>query len=259
VSDLVSDLVVQEGGDGLGRDEILRGQLAIWQPIDGYRFSVDPLLLVDFVRGSTAAPNRGSLCDLGAGSEVIGLALAKAAPDLRVTAVELQPRLCAAAKKSVEENRLGEQVRVVELDLADEARHDELPGAEFQWAVSNPPYRPLGEGDANPDDESAIARHEVRLTLEQLCLEARRLLRPGGRAALVYPAERLVSLLSTLEEAGLRPLRLRFCHPRAGEPAKLALVEAQKGARSLLRVEPPLILLDEAGAYTAEALRALGG
>jgi tRNA1(Val) A37 N6-methylase TrmN6 len=47
-------------------------------------------------------------------------------------------------------------------------------------------------------------------------------------------------------------------HGRAGEPANRALVEAKKGHRGNLVVEPPLILYDEAGGYTAQARRALG-
>ena len=46
-------------------------------------------------------------------------------------------------------------------------------------------------------------------------------------------------------------------HPRADEPANRVLVEAHKGARGPLVVEPPLVLRDGDG-YTAEAARILG-
>ena len=85
----------------------------------------------------------------------------------------------------------------------------------------------------------------------------RRVLAPGGRAAFVYPAARLPLLLAAADGAGLRPLRARFVHPRAEEPANRVLVEAVKGARGPLVVEPPLVLRDAAG-YTREAARILG-
>jgi tRNA1Val (adenine37-N6)-methyltransferase len=233
----------------------LRGRLAVWQPKVGYRFSVDSLLLVDFVRG----PSLGRVCDLGTGSGVIALGLALRDPAAQVTAVELQPRLAELARRNVTENQLGGRVGVVEVDLADHNHARQvLPGASFELCVSNPPYRPLGEGNANPDDEAAVARHELRLTLADVILEMRRLLVPGGRAALVYPAERLTSLLATLDREGLRPLRLRLMHGKPGEPARRALVEARKGLRGNLVIEPPLILQDEEGRYTADARRALG-
>jgi tRNA1Val (adenine37-N6)-methyltransferase len=133
-----------------------------------------------------------------------------------------------------------------------------LAGASFDLVACNPPFRPLGEGSANPDDEAAVARHELRLTLADVAREARRLLCPGGRAAIVYPAERLASLLASLEREGLRPLRLRCVHGRPGEPANRVLVEARKGARGNLVVEGPMILRDDNGEYTSEAKRALG-
>jgi tRNA1Val (adenine37-N6)-methyltransferase len=192
----------------------LRGRLAIWQPRQGYRFSVDPLLLVDFV--AAAGRRFARAYDLGTGAGVIALGLALAEPAARITAVELQPRLAALARRNAVENGLAERVSVVELDLGDARAARALPGASAELVACNPPFRPLGEGSFNPDDEEAIARHELRLTLADVAAQARRLLVPGGRAALVYPAERLPSLLATLDGAGLRPLRLRLVHPRPG-------------------------------------------
>jgi tRNA1(Val) A37 N6-methylase TrmN6 len=237
----------------LTRDEILRGRLTLWQPRDGYRFAVDPLLLVDFVAAARRA------VDLGAGCGIVALGLARRFAEAHITAVELQPRLARLASRNAEDNGLADRVNVLELDLADaRACRAALAGASFDLVASNPPFRPLGEGSANPDDEAAVARHELRLTLADLARESRRLLMPGGRAAVVYPAERLGALLQALEREGLRPLRLRCVHPRLGEPASRVLVEAKKGGRGNLVVEGPLILRDENDDYTPEARRALG-
>jgi tRNA1Val (adenine37-N6)-methyltransferase len=212
------------------------------------------LLLLDFVGPGPY----GRACDLGTGVGVIALGLARADERAQVTAVELQPRLAELARKNALENQLDGRVRVVEVDLADaNAAKAALPGASFELVASNPPYRPLGEGPANPDDEAAVARHELRLTLADLTREIRRLLVPGGRAAIVYPADRLTGLLASLDGEDVRPVRLRLVYGRAHEPANRVLVEARKGARANLVVEPPLVLYDEAG-YTAEAKKLLG-
>jgi len=190
---------------------------------------------------------------------VIALGLALAHAKAQVTAVELQPRLAELARRNASENQLAQRVTVVELDLADRrAASRALPGASFDWAVSNPPYQPLARGPANPHDEAAIARHELRLTLEALILQMRRLLAPAGRAALVYPAERLTPLLATLDAQGLCPLRLRLVHDRPGAPASRALVEAHKGGKGVLIVDPPLVLRDADGRYGDEAAHLLG-
>jgi tRNA1Val (adenine37-N6)-methyltransferase len=221
----------------------------LWQPERGYRFSVDPLLLVDFPRAPL-----GRIVDLGTGVGVIALGLLLRDPSAQATLVELQDSLAELARRNADANGLSARASLVVGDIAEGLT---LPGGSFDLAVSNPPYRTLDEGPASPEPEIAVAQHELRLTLAALTGEMRRLLRPGGRAALVYPAARLPALLAALEAEGLRPLRLRCVHPRAAEPANRVLVEAEKGARGPLVVEPPLILRDEGG-YTPAAARILG-
>jgi tRNA1(Val) A37 N6-methylase TrmN6 len=218
----------------------------LWQPREGYRFSVDPLLLVDFVQ-----PPYGRLIDFCAGVGVVGLGLLTRDAQAQATLVEIQERLATLAQRNAADNGMGARVTVRAVDLAG------LGGGDHDVAVANPPYRTLDEGPASPDAEVAIAQHEVKLTLAALVRAMRSSLRPGGRAALVYPAARAGALLAALDGEGLRPLRARFVHPRADEPANRVLVEAHKGARGPLTVEPPLILRDESG-YTNEAARILG-
>jgi len=240
--------------DELTCDPILRGRLTLLQPKVGYRFSIDPLLLADFV----GAPPLGRLVDLGAGVGVVGLTLAKNDPAAQVTLVELQPRLAALCLRNTVYNGLAERCSVIQGDLLAPATQKQLPGACFDLVVSCPPYYPLGHGDVNPDSEEAIARHELRLPLPDLVRAARRLIGFRGRVAVVYPSPRLSELLAQLLASGLQPTRLRLVHPHPGEPAQRAIVEARKGSRGGLCVEPPLYVRDAAGGYTAEARRALG-
>lgn len=223
--------------------------MTLWQPRAGYRFSLDPLLLVDFVQ-----PPYGRIVDFCAGVGVVGLGLLSRDERATATLVELQERLATLARRNAGDNGMGARAVVVEGDL-----RSALPdgGAAFDVAVANPPYRTLDEGPASPDEEVAIAQHELRVGAGDVAAAMRRALVPGGRAALVYPAARLGGLVAALEGAGLRPLRARFVHPRADEPANRVLVEARKGARGPLVVEPPLVVRDAAG-YTAEAARLLG-
>jgi tRNA1Val (adenine37-N6)-methyltransferase len=198
-------------------------------------------------------PPYGRLVDFCTGCGVVGLGLCTRDAAARATLVELQPRLATLARRNADDNGLGARVDVHQGDL----RAAMVEGAAFDVAVANPPYRTLDEGPASPDAEVALAQHELELTIVELAAAMRRVLVPGGRAAIVYPAARLPALLAALDGAGLKPLRLRCVHPRAGEPANRVLVEAQKGARGPLVIEPPLALRDDAG-YTAESARILG-
>jgi tRNA1Val (adenine37-N6)-methyltransferase len=223
------------------------------QPARGYRFNVDALLLADFANAH-ARRSVVDVCDLGAGCGVVGLLVLRERAHARLTAVEIQPRLATLARRNLEANDFASRGEVLEVD----ASGRRLPGARFDLVVSNPPYQALGRGAANPDGEAAIARHELRLTLASLAATLRRILRPRGQAALVYPAARLVELCAALESVGVSPRRVRTVQARADEDASRALILAEKGAATgQLVIEPPLI--EHAGtAPTAELARICG-
>ena len=201
-------------------------------------------------------PPYGALVDFCAGVGVVGLGLLSRDAAARATLVEIQDRLATLALRNAEDNGMGARVMVRRMDLTEQWCIGDRGGA-FDVAVANPPYRRLDDGPASPNPEIALAHHQLKLEIPQLAKTMRWSLRPGGRAALVYPSGRAIELCAALDAEGLRPLRARFVHPRAEEPAHRVLVEAVKGARGPLVVEPPLVVRDAAG-YTAEAARILG-
>ena len=63
-----------------------------------------------------------------------------------------------------------------------------------------------------------------------------------GRFALVHRPERLSDLFCTLRAHGLEPKRLRFVASSAENAPSLALVEARRGGKAGLSVEPMLFI-----------------
>ena len=205
------------------------------QPRQGYRFSIDPLLLAGFSR----LKDGWRVLDLGAGCGVAGLLLAWAHPLVQVTCLEIQPRLAELAWRNAWLGGLQERVEVVRGDLC---QADLFPQGSFQAIVTNPPFRPLGVGRLGPDQERNQARHELTCTLADWTEAAARWLTPGGRLFTVYPAWRLAGLLIGLAAAGLTPKRLRPVFERPGGEGRLVLVEAALRAGEELRLEPPFFL-----------------
>ncbi len=224
----------------------------IYQSKAGYRFSVDPLLVSHFVD----MPVVGKIADLGAGSGVIGLLLARKYRDARVTLFELQKSLASMAERNVLLNSLEKRVKVITTDLRDLrgfSLHSVKMGS-FDIAVSNPPFRKEESGFLSAGEEKAIARHEIALKLPELVSAARALLRSKGRFFLIYHPGRLAELANVLKEKGMEIKRLRFIHSHAASEAKMVLVEAVSGGRVGLKVERPLFIYDEKGEYTEEML-----
>jgi tRNA1(Val) A37 N6-methylase TrmN6 len=73
---------------------------------------------------------------------------------------------------------------------------------------------------------------------------------------IVFRADRTAELLTELSEKGLEPKRIRFVHPLPGRKASVVLVEALRGGRRGMTVEPPLFIEDGRGEYTKELLAA---
>ena len=124
--------------------------------------------------------------------------------------------------------------------------------ASFDVVTSNPPYMNDAHGLKNPGDAKAIARHEVKCTLDDVVREGTRLLKPGGRFYMVHRPRRLIEIIQTMKQHGLEPKRMKMVHPYVDREANMVLIEAVRGGGALLKVEPPVIVFDREGEYSRE-------
>jgi tRNA1Val (adenine37-N6)-methyltransferase len=233
-------------------DSILGGALTLVQPRDGYRFSIEALLLGRFARVRA----RDRVLDLGAGCGVVSVMVAALWHPREVVAIEVQPELAAIAERNATLNRL-DSVRVINADLRARRIGGLIP-ASFDLVVANPPYRALRSGRESPNAGRRIARGESAATLAQFVDAAKRYATNGAKVAFVFDAARSAELLGCLAAHSLEPKRIRFVHPRAAAPATTILVEARKGGGIEALIEPPLMLYDRPGVHSAEAREILG-
>jgi tRNA1(Val) A37 N6-methylase TrmN6 len=235
-------------------DTLRAGRVRIFQPARGARMSLDPVLLEGFL-----APPHGRFLDIGCGTGALSFLLLARDPAATGVGVELQPRLAALAARGRDENGWQQRLDILVGDVR--ALGDRLGAARFDLVATNPPYRTLAGNRRPPDDERALAHQEITLALPEWVECAARAVRPGGRVAAIFPADRAAELLTELRGHDLVPVRIRSVHPHAGEPASRVLVEAERAGRRPLVIEMPLVLhehKEEAGArYTAEVRRLL--
>jgi tRNA1Val (adenine37-N6)-methyltransferase len=107
-----------------------------------------------------------NIADLGAGSGIVGILLAKKYFHSQVTLFELQDSLVSLAEKNTTLNRMDDRVKAVKCDLRNHAMLSSPP--RFDLVVSNPPFRRCKSGLLNVEEEKAIARHEIMLKLDEL-------------------------------------------------------------------------------------------
>ena len=239
----------------LTRDELKRFGLQLLQPKQGYRFGLDPLLLCDFANASQET----SIADLGTGSGVMALVLARMALQAQVTAFEQDEVTALLARQNVSLNGLTERVHVLHEDVLHVRRH--LSVSSCDLVVSNPPYRKQGRGRLNPHPGKLAARHETTAGLADFLAAAKFLVKPvTGRICLVYHTDRLPDLMVEAVAQKLAVVRLRMVHGLPDAPAKVFLVELAKGRKNAdLQIMPPLIVRSDTDRYTDEIGRILTG
>ena len=227
-------------------DSIFGGNLLIQQDPDGYRFSIDAILLA-----SHAGPRKNErVLDLGTGCGIIPLMLAYRRPEITIFGVEIQEELACTALANVKLNHLQHQITVLYQDMR-ELKPDLIDGP-VDLVVCNPPYHKAQSGRINPDRQRAIARHELTVGLDDVLKAAKRMLKTAGRFVTIYTAERVAELFVQMRLHGIEPKSMRAIHGQLTAEAKLILVAGTKGAQPGTRLDPPLIIYDSNGEYTQE-------
>lgn len=224
------------------QDALFGGAVVLFQPPRGagYRTNVDALLLAGF---ATAAKAASVAFDLGAGVGAVGLSLLRLGAARRVVFVEIDAAPAAMARRNLDANGWTDRGEVLRGDVRDVARARQ---GEATLVVCNPPYVMPGRGRVSPAQARARCG-ELSVFVEA----ARQVAGRKARVCLVYPAQELGALLSTLSAEGLHAKRLRFVHGTPEAPARVALVEAQAGRPGGLQVLPPLVERGPRG-YTSE-------
>ena len=220
----------------MGRDETLDaicGQnLKLVQKKKGYRFSIDPILLANFVALKTGQ----SMLDIGTGCGIIPLYMAARGAANPMLGVEIQEELYHLAQRNRELNR-ADDVQFLKGDVR--SLRATMSGL-FHVVVSNPPYVKQRTGRSCPTRSRYLARQESVLDLPALLSAAKRLLYSRGRLCLVYPSRRVGEVVFEAKARGLEPKRIRFVHPRPGEPSNLFLLECVKDGGPEVTVMEPL-------------------
>lgn len=220
----------------------------------GWQFLFDDTLFQpgtdSFLLGAFPKLKKGEkVCDLGAGTGLLGLLLLARESTVHITNVEIQRPACALARRTAELNGLEASISCVEGDLRDTSL---LAAGSFDLVICNPPYFPESSGAQAESDARRTARSEVICTLEDICKAAQRLLRWGGRLALVFRTERMAELMELTRRHGLEPKRLRLVQNTAHSAPSLLLLECRRGGKTGLTVEAPLVMTNEDGTPTAD-------
>ena len=214
-------------------DCFMDGRLKLIQSKDGYRFSIDAILLAEFV----TIRQGDVVVDLGTGCGVIPLILLLTKLVGYAFGLEIQEELADQAARNVLLNGFDDKMAVVLGDI----KNPPIAEKSAEVVICNPPYRQVKSGRINPDPRRAIARHEIMANIDDILHAARSVLRKKGRLALIYSSVRLADILARMRRFNLEPKKIQIIYPDLNSGAKLVLVEALLGGRPGLKISPPIV------------------
>lgn len=230
-------------------DDLHRNGYMIIQDPKNFCFGVDAVLLTGFVK----IKKDEVVLDLGTGTGVIPILLEAKTEGKHFIGVDIQQQSVNMANRSVQMNELENKIEIHQSDIKNLTNVYKL--SSFDVITSNPPYMNEGGGIVNDYSPKAIARHELLCTLEDIIFNTSKLLKPQGRFYMIHRPFRITDIFVLLRQYKLEPKRFRFIHSHIDQEPCMVLIEAIRGAKPMLKVEPPLIIYKENGEYTDEIIK----
>ena len=192
----------------------------------GLKITEDAILLSEFMKKYFSRKRKNlkgekSFLEIGAGQGIISLLLSELDIISEIFAVEIQEEVFAALKKNIEINDLNGKIIPINKNIKN-------VNGEYDFIFSNPPYKKNGSGKMPENEMERISKYEILLTLEELILEIRRLLKNYGEFFVVVPNSRLNDVFRCIYENRLNVLSVKV---NKYKKVDLVVVHGKKGGK----------------------------
>ena len=227
-------------------DDVLNYGLKIYQDSDFFSFSIDSVVLGNYCNLKISDKK---IIDLCTGNGIVPIILSKRY-DKKIDCIEIQDKLVELAKDSFKENNIEDRINLFSGDI--NTFFTSEYNNYYDVVLCNPPYFNSSniKNVQSLSMEKRIARHEIKLTLNQLITCVKKILKNNGTFYLVHRADRLVEILDLLNDSNLIPKRLFFVHDNINTTATLVFIESRMNGKPGLFVDKPLIMFNLDGSKT---------
>lgn len=216
-------------------NDLLNYDLKIYQDINAFKFSIDSVLLAEFVNINYRAKN---ILDLCTGNAPIPMILSTKF-DKNIVGVELQEKIYNLGQRSIEYNNI-KNIKLYNKNVKDLENFFEY---KFDIITCNPPYfKYNNDSILNVNECKAIARHEIEITLEEIILISSNIIKDSGCLYLVHRCDRFVEILDLLKKYNFGLRRLQFVYDNFNSNSCFLLIEAKYNCKDDLKILKPLYI-----------------
>ena len=196
----------------------------IWQGADGFKFSIDSLLLAEFVK----VKDNLNILDMGTGNAPVPLILSLKT-NSKIVGMEIQEDIAELAQLSVKENNLEDQITIINADLKNIGEY--YPKEYFDIITCNPPYFKESSSIINKSDYKSLARHEIAINLEIIFNLGFQYLKNNGILYMVHRPERLDEIVILANKYRLNVKEIVYILTNASWNPSLILVKCVKNSK----------------------------
>ena len=227
------------------KNRLLDFDAVIYQDDDWFKFSLDSVLLVNFV---TINLRCRKIIDLACGNVPIPMLLSYKTKAF-IYGIELQKCIYDLGVSSINENKMNSQIKLINGDVREINKY--FDSDCFDIVLCNPPYFRVGDDRyLNENEVKRIARHEIELNLDDVLKSARYLLKNGGFFAMVHRSERFIEIITKMREYNIEPKKVQFVYAKENRNSELFLIEGVKNGKSGIKILPGLVISNDDGSYT---------
>lgn len=174
-------------------------QFEVVQSRSAMRVGTDAVLLGAWVRLNGC----NHILDVGTGTGVIALICAQRCSGAIIEAIEIDEGSAEDARENFHRSAWYNRMKIHHGDFLKITTSE-----KFDLIISNPPYFTHSLRAADPGRNAA--RHDDYLPSDGFMRQARKMLKPEGVVALIFPTSELERWVLDASEAGLKPSRI--CH-----------------------------------------------
>jgi len=236
------------------KNRLLNYKEVIYQNDEWFKFSIDSVLLANFV---TINMGVKKILDFATGNAPIPMLLTYRTKAM-IYGIEYQRCVYDLGLESIKENKLDSRIKLINGDVRN--IRDLFKIESFDIVTCNPPYfKKCDSSHLNENEVKAVARHEINLNLEDVVENASSMLKNKGVFAMVHRTERMIEIIEMMKKYRLEPKRIQFIYPKMGKNSDLFLIEGVKNGNSGLKMLSPIVLHEEGNdEYTNEIKKLFG-
>ena len=211
--------------------EKLDEKFKIIQKVGGYKYGEDTILLFKLFQASLNKKNI-KLLDIGTGNGILPILLSDNEFLSELVGIDIQKENIDRANKALQLNKIEKNIQFECMDIREYKKSN-----YFDIIISNPPYMNDNGKKINENEHKAISRHEIKLSLNELISNAKRLLKPIGLLYFIHRTHRLVEIIKTLDKNNFSIKKIIFIYSAQNNKSTMMFVEAVKGKKIKLEIQ----------------------